>query len=283
MSNAKGRRARRHPDEHHLVQAVEASAALRQLLAAASAPPSQAELRGRSRAITDFRAAHRPGSTHPLPVNPAGGAVAQPGSPAASQPGLERRPPVRLAGVGRWSAARLTVACTALVALLGSTAVTAAAGELPTALQNAVSDLLNTPAPAGDSPAPAPSGSTAEPTVRPEPGRTGAPSSAPSRPASSPVKTDPPSMGPSSAHRSDARSPSTFPLPANRPHTDSPATTSLSTEQPNTVPLSTAQPDTAAPAAAPAAAARSVAASQASGWAHTRSQPRANRSTGRHG
>jgi hypothetical protein len=77
-----------------------------------------------------------------------------------------------LARAGRWSAARLTVACTALVVLLGGTAAAAAAGELPAALQNAVSDLLNSPSPAGDR-APAPASSAAGPSVRPEPKRTG--------------------------------------------------------------------------------------------------------------
>ncbi|HEX8080377.1 MAG TPA: hypothetical protein VF557_09220 [Jatrophihabitans sp.] len=173
MSNA-SRRPRRHPDEHELVQAVAASAALRQLLAAASAPPSTAELEGRSQAIAHFRAAQRPGPLRPEPINPATGQAAP-----------ERRAPARLAGVGRWSAARVTVACTALVVLLGGTAAATAAPELPTALHNAVSDLLNTSAPA-DSPPPAPASSAAEPTVRPEPRRTGSgASSAPNRPGSS--------------------------------------------------------------------------------------------------
>lgn len=176
MSNA-SRRPRRHPDEHELVQAVAASAALRRLLAAASAPPSTAELEGRSRAIAHFRAAQRPSPLHPEPINPATG--------QAGQAAPERRAPARLAGVGRWSAARVTVACTALVVLLGGTAAATAAPELPTALHNAVSDLLNTSAPA-DSPPPAPASSSAEPTVRPEPRRTGSgASSAPNRPGSS--------------------------------------------------------------------------------------------------
>lgn len=174
MSNASRRRSRRHPDEHELVQAVDSSAALRQLLAAASAPPSTAELKGRARAIAAFRAAQRR-ALHPHQVNPVTG-----------QAGPDRRAPARLARAGRWSAARLTVACTALVVLLGGTAAAAAAGELPAALQNAVSDLLNTPAPAGDRPAPAPASSSAEATVQPEPRRTGsAPSSAPNPPGSS--------------------------------------------------------------------------------------------------
>ncbi len=59
MTTPDGHGSRRHPDEHELARAVEASAALRQLLAAASAPPSTAELKGRSRAIAAFRAAHR--------------------------------------------------------------------------------------------------------------------------------------------------------------------------------------------------------------------------------
>ncbi|MEO7260533.1 MAG: hypothetical protein ABI047_04660 [Jatrophihabitantaceae bacterium] len=165
MTNANGRRSQRHPDEHELVQAIDASAALRQLLAAASAPPSTAELKGRSRAIADFRAAQRPGGVNPQPADPAIG-------PAGSG----RRVTAKLARAGRWSAARLTVAGTALVVLLGGTAAAAAAGELPTALQNAVSDLFNAQTPAGDSPTPTPTG-TAE--SRPE--RTGGgPSPAPS-------------------------------------------------------------------------------------------------------
>jgi hypothetical protein len=68
MTQPHGRRSPRHPDEDELVRAVDASAALRQLLAAAAAPPSTAELKGRSRAIADFRAAQLPRSpTEPAP------------------------------------------------------------------------------------------------------------------------------------------------------------------------------------------------------------------------
>ncbi|HEY0165930.1 MAG TPA: hypothetical protein VGB75_02710 [Jatrophihabitans sp.] len=156
MSNANGRRPPRHPDEQRLVEAAEASAALRQLLAAASAPPSAAELKGRSQAIAAFRGVHRP------VIRP------QPAIPRTGQPASERRTPARLARVSRWSAARLTVAGAALAVLLGGTAAAAAAGELPAALQNAVSDLLNPPAGVGSPPAP--DRSSAVPTAQPTPG-----------------------------------------------------------------------------------------------------------------
>jgi hypothetical protein len=60
MTSAHGPRSPRHPDEDELARVADASAALRQLLAAAAAPPSTAELKGRSRAIADFRAARLP-------------------------------------------------------------------------------------------------------------------------------------------------------------------------------------------------------------------------------
>jgi hypothetical protein len=121
MTNAGGRRSQRHPDEQELVQAVDDSAALRQLLAAAAAPPSTAELKGRSRAIADFRAARRHGTVHPQPVDQVSGRA-----------GSGRRGAAKLTQIGRRSAARLTVACTALIMLLSGTAAAAAAGELPT-------------------------------------------------------------------------------------------------------------------------------------------------------
>src|ERR1700712_3318814 len=71
MTHADGHRSQLHPDEAELVRAVDASAALRQLLAAASAPPSRAELKGRSRAIADFRAAQRASARESPPVPPA--------------------------------------------------------------------------------------------------------------------------------------------------------------------------------------------------------------------
>jgi hypothetical protein len=120
----------RYPDEDELVRAVDASAALRQLLAAASAPPSTAELRGRSRAIADFRAAQRHSASAP-----------EPGTESTSHARSGKHAVVGLRRLGRWSA-RLTVACTALVVLLGGTAATAVAGELPTALRKAVSNLV---------------------------------------------------------------------------------------------------------------------------------------------
>jgi hypothetical protein len=119
----------RYPDEDELARAVDGSAALRQLLAAASAPASPAELRGRSRAIAEFRAARRPRGSAPEPD------LEFPSRARDSKlaaPGLSR--------LGRWPA-RLTVACTALAVLLQG-AASATAGELPTALRNAVSHLV---------------------------------------------------------------------------------------------------------------------------------------------
>ena len=118
----------RYPDEDELVRAVDGSAALRQLLAAASAPPSTAELRGRSRAIADFRAAQRHSASAAEPVS-------------TSHAPSGKHAVVGLRRLGRWSV-RLTVACTALVVLLGGTAATAVAGGLPTALRKAVASLV---------------------------------------------------------------------------------------------------------------------------------------------
>jgi hypothetical protein len=183
MRNADGRRSVRHPDEHELVQVVDASVGLRQLLAAASAPPTPAELKGRSRAIADFRAAQRP-ATHHQPVTPATGVL-----------GPARRTPVSVVRASRWSAARLTVLCTALVVLLGGTAAAAAAGELPSALQNAVSGFLN--APTRSTPPPAPADPSAEPTA--EPGASSAGSGHPTAPDGLPAARSHAAVGQPSA------------------------------------------------------------------------------------
>ncbi|MDQ1720571.1 MAG: hypothetical protein QOI26_305 [Pseudonocardiales bacterium] len=53
------------------MQGVDASAALRQLLVAASAPPSPTELTGLPRAIAGFRAVQRLRSGHPQRADPA--------------------------------------------------------------------------------------------------------------------------------------------------------------------------------------------------------------------
>lgn len=143
MTHAHDRRSPRHPDEDELVRVVDASAALRQLLAAASAPPSTAELKGRSQAIADFRATHRPRAS-----------VAGHGSGATSRARAGHRGAAALARAGRRSSARLTVACAAVVALLGSTTAAATAGELPTALRNAMSGLFTESPLAGDRPSP---------------------------------------------------------------------------------------------------------------------------------
>jgi hypothetical protein len=173
MTHANGRWPPRHPDEDELVRAVDASSALRQLLAAASAPPSTAELKGRSRAIADFRAAQRPSAPAPAP------------EPDTEPTGQARGGRLTAAGLmrpSRWSA-RVTVACAALVTLLGGTAATAAAGELPTALRNAVSNLFTDPASPGDIP---PGGTSSEHPLQPRPGRT-VPSSAGASSAGSPA------------------------------------------------------------------------------------------------
>jgi hypothetical protein len=113
------------PDEDELVRAVDASAALRQLLAAASAPPSTAELRGHARAVAEFRATQRSGArTHDC-------------EPAIQSTNGGRFVVASLSRSGRWSA-RVTVACTALAVLFGDTAATTAVRELPMALRNAV-------------------------------------------------------------------------------------------------------------------------------------------------
>jgi hypothetical protein len=150
MTDAHGRRSPRHPDEDELVRAVDASVALRQLLAAASAPPSTAELKGRSRALADFRAAQLPHPFEPEPVPVAG-----------SAPGDH---PARPRWTGRWSAAQVTVVVTAILVLLGGTAAARTAGEFPTALRNAVAGLFTDPAPGG---------TPSEQPLRPRPGRTG--------------------------------------------------------------------------------------------------------------
>lgn len=148
MNDAYGRGAPDHPDEDELVRTVDASPALRQLLAAASAPPSAAELRGRSRALAGFRAMQLPRWTEAGRGIGAG----------------------RAAG-GHRAAVRLTLACTAVLVLLGGVAANAAADELPTALRNAVAGLFTDLAPSGDSPSPV--GTPSEHPLQPNPGRTG--------------------------------------------------------------------------------------------------------------
>jgi hypothetical protein len=183
MTHVNGGWSPRYQDEDELVRAVDDSAALRQLLAAAAAPPSTAELKGRSRAIADFRAAQRPGAAAP-----------EPHTEPTSRARRGRLAAARLIQPGRWSA-RFTVACTALVVLLGGTAATAAAGELPTALGNAVSNFFADPVWPGDTPPPG--GTSSEHPLQPRPGRTG-PSSAStgSSSAGSPASTS--SIGSSS-------------------------------------------------------------------------------------
>jgi hypothetical protein len=143
MTHANDPSFRLHPDEDDLVRAVDASAALRHLLAAASAPPSTAELKGHSRAIAAYRATRPPGEHEP-----------EPGTGSTSRVPGGHRVRARFTGAGRWSAARLTAACTALLVLFGSAAGVAWAGELPEALQDAVSSLVNGRSSPGDSPAP---------------------------------------------------------------------------------------------------------------------------------
>lgn len=60
MTNPGGHGSRRYPDERELAQTVDASVALQQLLAAASAPPSSDELQGLSQALAGYRVARRP-------------------------------------------------------------------------------------------------------------------------------------------------------------------------------------------------------------------------------
>jgi hypothetical protein len=170
MTNPNGRSFSRDPDEHELLRTVDASVALQQLLAAAAAPPSATELKGRSRAVAEFRAAQLSSSVRP----PADGSLEgqktaaiqlHPSDrPNRTSPGrisravrsrrgsVPHRP--RFTCVGRWSAARLTVACAALVTVLGGTAAAAAAGELPVPVRNAVAQLFATE-PAGRTPTPA--------------------------------------------------------------------------------------------------------------------------------
>src|SRR5689334_14730928 len=139
MTTPHGPESRRHPDEQELARAVHASDALQQLLAAASAPPSTAELKGRARAVAAFRAAYRlrrPG-TGSQPVDsstaasqaaaieqaptesPVEGRADDAGTPAGSR----RR--TKLARARRWSAAQLTVAGASLLMLLGASTAAA--------------------------------------------------------------------------------------------------------------------------------------------------------------
>ncbi len=121
MTNFEGRGSQRHPDDHEIVRTIEASAALQLLLAAASAPPTAAELAGHSRAVAGFRR-----------------------SPSARP---ESRRPSRHRVI--WSpTARFGLVGAALVLILGGTGVAAAAGGLPVALQSTVRDLFHASAPA---------------------------------------------------------------------------------------------------------------------------------------
>lgn len=187
MTNVNGRGPQRHPDEQELLRIVECSLALRQLLASAAAPPSAAELSGRSRAVADFLAAHRsesgrlrPASHDPLALEVHCDDLAgksrsgwlTPRVTSGGRPTTVGAP--RFAAVGRWSAARLTVACAALVTVLGGTAAAAAAGELPVPVQNAVAELFDS-TPAGHSPAP--TATPADRSASPASGAAGSPDS----------------------------------------------------------------------------------------------------------
>jgi hypothetical protein len=133
MTHAHGRRSPRHPDEDELVQAVDASAALRRLLAAAAAPPSAVELKGRSRAVADFRAAQ-------LSRSPGAKFGTAPDTAAAqNRGGLDRGSQDR---DDHRATAGFTLVCTAVLVLLVGTAANAAAGELPTTVRNAVAGVL---------------------------------------------------------------------------------------------------------------------------------------------
>jgi hypothetical protein len=133
MATPHGSEPGRAPGEQELARAAYASDALRQLLAAAAAPPTAAELKGRSRAIAAFRSVYRlrrgAGAQHPAPSTPAGlDQQEQATSPAEAtdgSSGADRRRRSRLARARRWSAAQLTLAGTALLILLGAPAARA--------------------------------------------------------------------------------------------------------------------------------------------------------------
>lgn len=135
MSPPPGPEPRRAPDEQELVRAAHASEALRQLLAAASAPPTTAELTGRARALAAFRSVYRlrrpaSGVQQPAPGTPAGAEQQEQADLAAASlseasdgdNGADRQRRSRVARARRWSAAQLTLAGTTLVMLLGASA-----------------------------------------------------------------------------------------------------------------------------------------------------------------
>lgn len=155
MTDADGRGTEPRPDDE-LDRAVGASAALRQLLAAACAPPTAAELKGRAQAMAGFRAARR--------LWPTGN---KPGFEPASQSHRGHRGARFWPPSGRLSPAQLTVACTAVFALLTSTTAAATAGELPATLHETVTEFFTDPGPASDSPLP-PSPSSGHP-LQPHP------------------------------------------------------------------------------------------------------------------
>jgi hypothetical protein len=167
MTDAHGRRSQRHPEEQELRRTVDASTALQELLAAAAAPPLASELKGHSRVVAEFRRARSgrpPLDSRADSLDPAWIDLHLPGSLADAHSarlprtgtarGRSARYRPRFGCLGRWSAARLTVACAALLTVLGGTAAAAVAGELPVPVQNAVTQLFNATTPAGRSPAP---------------------------------------------------------------------------------------------------------------------------------
>ncbi|HST46848.1 hypothetical protein [Jatrophihabitans sp.] len=256
---ADGHESRHHPDEQELARAAHASDALQQLLAAASAPPSTAELKGRSRAVAAFRAAYRlrrpaaAGSTVTAGSTATAGETATVGStatagetdldPAARTEGDlgdEGRTPAgnrrrtKLARARRWSAAQLTVAGAALLMLLGATAAAAAAGQLPAPLQETVSDLFNGSGAPDPERTPAPHSPSVPHPPLPVPSRTAPPpaasaTSSPSAPARSTGRsTDTPAQLPGLCRAYQAAGPSaaTLSRPGFRPLVDAAGGTS---------------------------------------------------------
>ncbi|MBV9821747.1 MAG: hypothetical protein JO144_05835 [Actinobacteria bacterium] len=134
MVTPQGPESRRAPDEQELTRAAHSSDALRQLLAAAAAPPTTAELKGRSRALAAFRSVYRlrrpgAGARHPRPAVPIDADQQEPAEPGTrlsevtdGGSGTDRRRRSGLARARRWSAAQLTLAGTALLVLLGTPA-----------------------------------------------------------------------------------------------------------------------------------------------------------------
>ena len=127
MTKPGGHRSRRHLDERELVQAVDASVALQQLLAAASAPPTPAELQGLARALDGFRAMRRRGRSDPTGVRPVG---------RTGRRTRQRWPGGRRWPRSSWWPAQRSSCCSAVPPR-------PPAGQLTTALQDAVSDLVN--------------------------------------------------------------------------------------------------------------------------------------------